>query len=110
MSPLRVPSPFLWCLLPSHSRSAADGARLRLRPEHLIVFWGLLAVGILSIPFSLLTLEGLRWSLIPQFQPARATLFITAVAAIAAAAAGVEAIYRSRYGEAFLWLLVPLVL
>ena len=83
--------------------------RHRLSSEHYIVFGGLLAAGVLSVPFSWVSLEGLRWSLIPQFQPARAVLFITAIAIILASAAAIQAAYEHRYSETFGWLLIPFI-
>lgn len=84
--------------------------RARLRADHFIAFVGLASIGLLSIPISYLTLEGLHWSLIPQFQPARAVLFLTAVAIIVCSAAGIEAARLKRYQETFAWMLIPLIL
>ncbi len=84
--------------------------RGRLQPQHHIMFWGLLAIAVLSVPFSLMTLEGLRWSLIPQFQPARALLFITALAVILCSAAALEAAFGRRYRATFAWLLIPFII
>jgi hypothetical protein len=92
----------------------AAGAMVRLRErltrEHLIVFGGLLAVGVLSVPVSYATLEGMRWTLIPQFQPARALLFVTSVAIILSAAAGIHSAFERRYAQCFTWLLVPFLI
>lgn len=82
----------------------------RLTTTHRIVFWGLLAAGVLSVPFSVATLEGLRWSLIPQFQPARAILFVTALGMILSAAAGIHAGLEGRHGETLCWMLIPILL
>ncbi len=84
--------------------------RPRLSPEHNIVFLGLIGIAILSVPFSLLTLEGFRWTLIPQFQPARAVLFITALGVILTTGAGIQAAYERHYSECFAWLLVPFII
>jgi hypothetical protein len=84
--------------------------RPRLSPEHRIVFLGLLVAAVLSVPFSWITLEGMRWALIPQFQPARAVLFITALGVILSSAAGIQAAYERRYSEAFVWMLVPFII
>jgi hypothetical protein len=84
--------------------------RNRLSEEHRVVFWGLLGAGVLSVPFSLVALEGFGWSLMPQFQPARAVLFITSLAIVLGAAAAIQAAYRRNYRETFAWLLIPFVL
>lgn len=64
---------------------------------------GLPAIGLLSLPLSYLSLEKMRWALIPQFQPMRAVLFITAMAMFLGAAAACEAARKNRYWEAGLW-------
>lgn len=69
-----------------------------------ILMAALPAIGIFSIPLSWLLLEQAKWSLIPQVQPARATLFLTLSAVVLAAAAGVRAARKDRYVEAVLWL------
>ncbi len=84
--------------------------RDRLSESHCIVFSGLLAIGIAAVPLTWLTLEGLHWSLIPQFQPARAVLFITVVAVILSALAGIHAAFQRSYQETFAWLLVPFII
>ena len=68
---------------------------------------GLPAVGILSMPGSWLLLEKAKWALLPQFQPMRALLFVTAVAGIVCSVAGVKAALAGRWWEAGLWLLIP---
>ena len=81
--------------------------RRRLSSGQMVMLVGLPVIGILSIPFTAITLEGLKWSLIPQLQPARSVLFVTAIAVIAGVAAAIEASQRLRYLEAFGWMLVP---
>lgn len=85
-------------------------ALLKLRPlltrEARWTFFGLPLTALLSIPLSLTLLEGLRWSLIPAFQPARATAFLFVFAVVLSAVAGILAARRGRIGAAFLWLLV----
>lgn len=66
---------------------------------------GLPVVGLLSIPVSYILLEGLKWSLIPQYQPARAVLFVTAVAVLASALAAYREAEANRPWLSFLWLL-----
>jgi hypothetical protein len=83
-------------------------ARLKkeLTPELRFFAIGLPLVGMLSIPISYLTLEKTKLAVIPQFQPLRALLFITVMAALLAAIAGCVAVQRHRYWEALPWFVV----
>jgi len=67
---------------------------------------GLPLIGILSVPVSYVLTERLKWALMPQVQPARALLWVTAFAAILSAAAGIRAAERRIWWEALLWLTV----
>jgi hypothetical protein len=79
----------------------------RLRPQGGRAFLlGMPVIGMLSVPASYLLLERMGWALIPQFQPARALLFVTAVAVILAASAGARAAETRRWIEAALWFVV----
>lgn len=84
------------------------GSLYRLRrylPEPLLVFAVCMPViGLLSMPASVILLEGFGWALIPQFQPARAVLFITAFAALGAALAAALAHKEKQSLESFGWL------
>lgn len=81
----------------------------RIRPKTARLFLLTMpAIGILTIPLSYLLLEKLKWGLIPQFQPARALLFVTAFAVILSAAAGIRAAERARWIESTGWLAVVL--
>jgi len=86
--------------------------RLRRLMDHtaLIVFAGLPLVGLLSIPISYIALERMRWSLMPQFQPARAVLFITLCGVILWCLAAVEAARSRRIVEAFAWFVLPFLI
>ncbi len=64
---------------------------------------GLPIIGMLSMPLSWLLLEYFKWALIPQFQPMRALLFVTAMAILLGAAAGCVAVRDRRWLEAFAW-------
>jgi hypothetical protein len=88
--------------------TAAAWWRLRsaLRPNLRWFSLGMVVYGVLSLAASYLTLEHLRWSLIPQFQPARAVLFIVAFAVILCAAAGLRAAQAGRWWEAVAWFFV----
>jgi hypothetical protein len=59
--------------------------------------------GLLSLPLSGLLLEVYRWSLIPQFQPARALLFTVALSLAAAALAASRAASSGKRVEAAGW-------
>ena len=86
----------------------AMAAYRRVRPMRGGLFLiGLPLLGLLSIPFSWLTLDVLKWGLIPQLQPARAALFITLFAIVLCSAAGVRAAQSGRVIEAAAWFIVP---
>jgi len=81
----------------------------RVRPRAARVFLiGMPAIGILSVPLSYLLLDQLKWGLIPQFQPARALLFVTAFAVILGAAAAIRAAEGNRWVESALWFTLVL--
>ena len=83
----------------------------RVRPVAGAVFTlGLPILGILSVPASYLLLEKLKWGLMPQFQPARALLFVTAMASILTGAAGLRAVASKRWPEAALWCALALAI
>ncbi|MBK5291279.1 MAG: hypothetical protein JJE04_06350 [Acidobacteriia bacterium] len=67
---------------------------------------GLPLFGLLSIPLSYLLLEVLRWSLIPQVQPARATLFIVTMAVVGGGICGVRAAQQGRRWESVVWFMI----
>jgi hypothetical protein len=79
----------------------------RVRPTTARLFLiGMPTIGLLSVPLSYLLLEQLKWGLIPQFQPARASLFIVAFAVILCSAAGIRAAEAKRWLESALWFVV----
>ena len=77
--------------------------RLRkfIHPPLRDFLFGLPLIGILSIPFSWLMLENQHWAFIPQWQPARAILFVSLIAALLSAVAAMKA---PNFAERFLWL------
>jgi hypothetical protein len=77
--------------------------RLRkfLRPPLRDFLFGLPVLGILSVPLSWMLLEHQHWALIPQWQPARAILFVSLIAALLSAIAAMKA---TNFAELFLWL------
>ena len=84
--------------------SLAALVRLKPSPAPRWFLASLPILGLLSIPLSWLLLEGLHWTLIPQFQPARAALWITLAAVICASAAAIHAARNSRPLESAAWL------
>ena len=82
--------------------------RIRLLAPFELRFFlvGLPIIGVLSVPVSYVLLEGLKWALMPQLQPARAMLFVTAVAVLAAVLAGCIAAREKRWAEAFAWFVI----
>ncbi len=82
-------------------------------PQDLRFFLaGLPLLGLASVAASYLLLERLKWVVAPQLQPARALVFVTIIAAVLAAVAGVRAAsfraatLRERcfaWSQAFLW-------
>jgi len=102
-----------WRLLAQYTLlwAVAMAAYRRVRPQRGRLFLiGLPLVGLLSIPFSWLSLDVLKWGLIPQLQPARAALFIELFAVVLTAAAGVRAAYAGKLVESCAWFLVPFLL
>ena len=61
-------------------------------------------LGLLSVPASYLLLECADWYVVPKIQPARALLFVFALAFAACTLAGLQAAGRRRYREAALFL------
>ena len=67
---------------------------------------GLPLLGLLSMPFSWLMLERLKWSLMAQLQPMRGLLFVTLAAQFLSAAAALRA--RTRL-EAWIWFALAIL-
>jgi hypothetical protein len=81
----------------------------RVKPKQARLFLvGMPGIGILSMPLSNVLLENLKWALIPQFQPARAVLYVTAFAVILGAAAGIRAAEQRRWIESIVWFAIVL--
>lgn len=62
--------------------------------------------GFLMVPLTWVLLDQMKWILIPQYQPARAVLFITAFAVILSAIAGWRAAGERRWPEAICWMFI----
>lgn len=91
---------FLWAL----SLAAFWRVRRHVTQDLKFFLLGLPLFGALMMPLSYLLLERLKWSAIPQIQPARAVLFIVALAVVLAAVAAFQAAGQRRYGECVAWL------
>jgi hypothetical protein len=79
----------------------------RIRPRFGRMFAvGLPLIGVLSVPVSYVLTEKVKWAAMSQVQPARALLWVTAFAVIAAAAAAVRAGERRIWWESMLWFTV----
>ena len=70
---------------------------------------GLPLLGVLSVPLSWWLLDRMKWALMPQIQPMRALLFLTAAAVFGAAVAACKAAERGRWPEVFAWLAAALI-
>src|ERR1039457_861677 len=98
-------NPLLWQYLLFWALSLVAIWRVRPSCGRLFAI-GVQSIGILSVPVSYLLTEIVRWSIMPQVQPARAVLWITALTVILSAAAGVRAAERGAWWESILWLAV----
>ena len=85
---------------------AAGHSRVRKFGAFLL---GLPAIGLFSVPLSYLLLEKLKWGVIPQLQPARTLLFVTAIAVLLAAICGCLAVRKERWLEASGWFFFALM-
>ncbi len=86
--------------------AAAWRLRAQAPAPMLWMMIGLPAYGLAMLPLSHWLLESMRWSLIPQFQPARAVLFITVTALVGAAAAAAHSMREGRWLAGTLWFTV----
>jgi hypothetical protein len=68
---------------------------------------GLPMIGLLSVPLSWVLLEHLHWALIPEWQPARAVMFVSLVVALLSAVAAIKA---TNPVERWLWLTAAFLL
>lgn len=91
-----------------YAATATASWRLWKRTPRTLRFFfvGLPLIGLASVPVSYLLLEKLHWALIPEFQPTRALLFVTAFAVLLGAAAACQAVAKKLYIEAVAWLVL----
>ena len=99
---------WIWHYLFLWAASLAAYWRVRKSASQDLRFFliGLPLAGLLSIPASWLLLEKWKWILAPQIQPARAVLFVAAMAGILAAIAAAKAGEQRRWWESALWFLL----
>ena len=67
---------------------------------------GFLGYGLVVAPLSFLLLERVKWSMMPQFQPLRALLWVTLFAMLGSALNGIRAAQSRRMLAASLWFAV----
>jgi hypothetical protein len=77
--------------------------RVFIQPALRFFLVGLCIVGVLSLPFSYLMLETLKWSMMPQAQPLRAILFVELFAVVAPLVMAFELACREGRWVAALW-------
>ncbi len=85
---------------------ALSRIRSHTSPELRLFAAAMPLIGIASVPVSYLLLERGGFSLMPQFQPARALLFVAVMTVFAAAAAGCWAVTGKRHAEAAVWFAI----
>jgi hypothetical protein len=95
-------NPLMWQYLLFWALSLVALWRIRPRCGRLFAI-GLPLIGILSVAVSYLLTEIARWSMMPQMQPARAVLWVTALTVILCAAAGVSRAERGVWWESAMW-------
>lgn len=79
--------------------------RLKGSLPRIVLHWmlALSVCAVLTIPLQWLLLDKLKWILIPQFQPARAVLFLTALTVLLGVVCGWRALAAGRWAEGVVW-------
>ncbi|MBV6430741.1 MAG: hypothetical protein IANPNBLG_00858 [Bryobacteraceae bacterium] len=105
------PATTIWSYVAYYALMMAALWRLRGRvPGDLRFLVAVMAgVAMCSMPASYLFLEHWKWSLMPQFQPMRALLYVVAFAVLLAACAGVAAARNRGWLEATIWFTAALI-
>jgi hypothetical protein len=85
-------------------------ARGHLRSPLREWLWGFAAIAILSIPFSWIVLDQLRWAPAGPWDPLRALVFITLLATLLSAANAIFAAQEGRWWEAPVWFVIALAM
>jgi len=106
------PAGWLWQypLLAAVAAAAWRRTRRWLTPEARFFSAALAAYGVAMIPLQYLLLDVGKWILMPQFQPARAVLWVAVMAELLALAAGWHAMKANRRAEAAAWLAAAFLL
>ena len=84
--------------------------RDRIRTPLREWLWGLAGISILSIPFSWIVLDRLHWAMAGPWEPIRALVFITLLAALLSASCGILAAQSRIWWEAPMWFAIALAL
>jgi hypothetical protein len=105
------PAATIWNYVVYYALMFAALWRLRERvPADLrFILTAMATVAMCSMPASYLFLEHWKWSLMPQFQPMRALLYVVAAAIMLAASAGVAAALGRRRLESLGWFTAALI-
>ena len=106
------PAAWLWQypLLAAAAAAAWSRTRRWLAPEARFFSAALAVCGLAMMPLQYLLLDVGKWILMPQFQPARAVLWVAVMAELLALAAGWHAMKANRRGEAAAWLAAAFLL
>lgn len=106
------PQGWLWQypLLGALAAAAWLRVRGRLTAEARFLTMALAAYGLAMIPVQYLLLDVGKWILMPQFQPARAVLWVAVAAELLALAAGWHAMRAGRRAESAAWMLAAFLL
>jgi hypothetical protein len=106
------PAGWLWQYPLLAALGLAAWRRLRgwMRPEARFLSAALIGYGLAMIPLQWLLLDIGKWVLMPQFQPARAVLWVAVMAELLAMAAAWKAAMEKRWTEAARWLLLAFLL
>jgi hypothetical protein len=84
--------------------------RDRLQPPLRQWLWGFAVAAVVSVPFSWIVLDQLRWSMAGPWDPTRALVFITLLCALLPASCGIFAAREGRWWEAPAWFAVAIAL
>ncbi|MEJ5369154.1 MAG: hypothetical protein WHT08_12585 [Bryobacteraceae bacterium] len=106
------PKAWLWQypLLAALAWAAWRRIRDAIRPEARFLSAALAGYGLAMIPLQWLLLDLGKWILMPQFQPARAVLWVAVMAEMLALAAAWHAAGQRRWKEAAAWMFAAFLL
>lgn len=106
------PEPWLWQypLLAALALGAWRRIRDGMRPEARFLTAAVVGYGLAMIPLQWLLLDVGKWILMPQFQPARAVLWVAVMAEMLALAAAWQTAGRRKWKEAAVWMMAAFLL